>query len=155
MVRLLVVLPIALAIGACADDTTKPPEEDVPVDGKLDTIRTPTYHGDIAYGSTGVGRITADEGFHAWTFELSAPATIHAFTSRVPHEASIDTVLYLYQLNASNNWGAYIERNDDDGRNHWSSIDRELPAGRYRVLVTYLGDAEHLRSRTVERVTLR
>lgn len=134
MLRALVVLPIAFAITSCADDAAKPAEEDVPVDGKLDTIRTPTYHGDITYGATDVGKITADEGFHAWTFELSAPSSIHAFTSRVPHEASIDTVMYLYQLGPTG-WGAYIERNDDDGRNHWSSIDRDLPAGRYRVLV--------------------
>lgn len=30
-----------------------------------------------------------------------------------------------------------------------------VPAGRHRLVVTYLGDDEHLRSRTVERVTLR
>ena len=131
MIRLLVVLPIALAV-SCTE--SKPVEEDVPTDGKLDSFRTPTHHGDIAYGEPAIGRLTADEGFHTWTFELSAPSTIHAFTSRVPHEASLDTVLYLYQL-GPNGWGSYIARNDDDGRNYWSSIDRDLPAGQYRVLV--------------------
>ena len=39
-----------------------------------------------------------------------------------------------------------------DGR---KVLDLRVPAGRYRVVVTYLGDAETRRSRAVERVTLR
>ncbi|MEJ7600990.1 MAG: hypothetical protein WKG01_24000 [Kofleriaceae bacterium] len=116
------------------DDGGKPPEDDVPVDGKLDSFPSPTYHGDLPFSTAAVGRLTADEGFHTWTFQLSAPAQIHAFTSRVPHEKSIDTVLYLYKL-GPNGWGPYVARNDDDGRNQWSSIDRDLETGQYRLLV--------------------
>jgi hypothetical protein len=39
-----------------------------------------------------------------------------------------------------------------DGR---KVLDLRVPAGRYKVVVTYLGDEETLRSKTVERVTLR
>ncbi len=125
----LLILPI---LTAC--DDAKAPEDDVPVDGKLDSFRSPTDHGTVAFGETVLGRVTADEGFHTWTFKLSAPSAIHAFTARVPHKANMDTVLYLYERSPTG-WGSYVARNDDDGRAHWSSLDRELPAGEYRVLV--------------------
>lgn len=126
----LVLVPFALL--AC--DDTKGPEDNIPEDGKLDSFRSPTDHGVISFGSVAIAKLSAAEQHHTWTMSLSAPAHLHAFTARVPHAASIDTVLYLYKRTATG-WGAYIERNDDDGRNHWSSIDRELTAGEYRVLV--------------------
>ncbi len=126
----LAVLPFALL--AC--DDAKGLEDNVPEDGKLDSFRSPTDHGGISFGTVTTAKLTATEQHHTWTLSLSAPARLHAFTARVPHAASIDTVLYLYKRTATG-WGAYIERNDDDGRNHWSSFDRELAAGEYRVLV--------------------
>ena len=117
-----------------ACDDGKGPEDNVPEDGKLDSFQRPTDHGEIPFGSLTTAKLTAGEQHHTWTLSLSAGAHLHASTSRVPHAASIDTVLYLYKFNGTS-WGSYIARNDDDGRNHWSSIDRDLEAGEYRVLV--------------------
>jgi hypothetical protein len=125
-------LLVSMVMFGC--DDAKGPEDDAPVDGKLDSFRSPTDHGVIAFGQSQTGKLTADELHHTWSFTLSAPAALHAFTSRVPHKASIDTVLYLYRRTATG-WGAYIARNDDDGRADWSSLDRDLTAGEYRLLV--------------------
>ena len=40
----------------------------------------------------------------------------------------------------------------EDGRR---VLDLRVPSSRYRVVVTYLGDDQHLRSKAVERATLR
>lgn len=122
-----------LLAAACADE--KGPEEDLPTEeGKLDSFSRPSYQGDLPFSVSDTGILTADERHLVWTFQLSGPASIHTFTSRVPHYASIDTVLYLYKLGPTG-WGPYIARNDDDGRNGWSSLDRDLDAGDYRILV--------------------
>jgi hypothetical protein len=126
-----------LILAACAaDPTTKGPEDDVPQsgDGKLDSFAAPTDHGAIAFGAAQVGNVTSTAKYHAWTFALSNSAEVHAYTSRVPHYASTDTVAYLYKMGATG-WGSYIARNDDDGTSEWSSIDRTLGIGQYRVLV--------------------
>lgn len=142
----LAVVPFLLL--AC--DDAKGPEENLPEDGKLDSFRTPTDHGAISFGAAVSAKLTATEQHHTWTLTLSGPAQLHAFTSRVPHAASIDTVLYLYKRTATG-WGSYIERNDDDGRNHWSSIDRALDAGEYRVLVKgYAASTKGLFNLTVD-----
>jgi hypothetical protein len=44
-----------------------------------------------------------------------------------------------------------VVRLEDGGR----ILDLRVPSGRYRVVVTYLGDDQHLRSKVVERTTLR
>lgn len=126
----LLIVPFALL--AC--DDARPEEEGVPQDGKLDSFQTPTDHGELAFGASARAKLTPTAAHHTWTFTLSAPATVHPYTSRVPHESNVDTVLYLYKR-GPNGWGSYIARNDDDGRAHWSSLDKSLPAGEYRLLV--------------------
>jgi hypothetical protein len=126
-------LLLSLTLVAC-DDSGKPPEDDVPADGKLDSFRAPTDHGVAAFGQPVRAELADDARYHAWTFTLSGPASIHTFTSRTPHEASLDTVIYLYKHGADG-FGSYLFRNDDDGRSLWSSIDRDLTPGEYRVLV--------------------
>ena len=121
-------------LAACAADTTKGPEEDVPADGKLDSFQAPTDHGAITFGTAQTGKLTSTAKYHAWTFALATSAEVHAYTSRVPHYASVDTVLYLYKMGPSG-WGSYIARNDDDGTSELSSIDKTLGLGQYRVLV--------------------
>jgi hypothetical protein len=138
----LLLVPIAFL--GC--DDTKGPEEDAPADGKLDSFRTPTDHGVIAFGQSQTAKLTADELHHTWSFTLSGPAALHAFTSRVPHKASIDTVLYLYRRTATG-WGAYLARNDDDGRADWSSLDRDLAAGEYRQHARLVQPDARLRGR--------
>ncbi|HSN26827.1 MAG TPA: hypothetical protein VLT45_11090 [Kofleriaceae bacterium] len=124
-----------LLLAACAaDPTTKGPEGDVPTDGKLDSFQAPTDHGAIAFGAAQTGKLSSTAKYHAWTFALATTAEVHAYTSRTPHQASVDTVLYLYKMGATG-WGSYIARNDDDGTSEWSSIDKTLGLGQYRVLV--------------------
>ncbi|MGN6110121.1 MAG: hypothetical protein ACTHU0_33755 [Kofleriaceae bacterium] len=133
--KLLAILLGISTISLHGCDEPKGPEDDLPTDGKLDSFVRPTEQGPISFGSPAVGILTNDARHLVWTFQLSGPASIHTFTSRVPHYKSIDTVLYLYKFDPSRGWGPYIARNDDDGRGEWSSLTRDLDAGEYRILV--------------------
>ena len=131
-------LALALPLAACAAlDDGKGPEDDVPVaDGKDDSLRKPTEHGALAFGAPVVETLSRDEGHHAWTFTLTGAAEVDLFTG--PPAASspeVDTVLYLYRQRDNGSWGSYIARNDDAGDTLWSSLDRSLGAGTYRVTV--------------------
>lgn len=126
---------VLLALAACAD-STKGPEDNVPTDeAKADSFQKPTDHGGLAFGATATGHLSGDALHHTWTFVLGTSAEIHAYTHRTPHKASIDTVLYLYQMQPNGRWGSYIARNDDDDTSEWSSLDRTLGLGQYRLLV--------------------
>jgi hypothetical protein len=122
-----------LCLAACTSDS-KGPEEELPVDGQFDSLRSPTDHGAIAFGTAETGKLTTSERYPSWTFQLGTGAEIHAYTHRTAHEASIDTVLYLYK-HGTTGWGPYIARNDDDGTSEWSSIDKTLGIGQYRIVV--------------------
>ena len=127
-----------LATG-CLGDEGKGPEDDLDIleDGKADSMRKPTYHGPIGYG-TGAAQTTAitdEEQFHAWTFDLSGDASVQLLTSyAVLGQRRTDTVLYLYKHNGTS-WGSYIARNDDYGNTTYSKLIRDLGPGSYRVLV--------------------
>lgn len=125
----------ATLLSACAAD--KGLESDLPDDGdKADSFAKPTDHGAIAFSSAQQSVLASTAQYHAWTFSLSGNASVHAATSRVPHDANVDTVLYLYKKQASGAWGSYIARNDDEaGRDPWSGLTKSLSAGDYRVLV--------------------
>lgn len=126
----------ATLLAACATD--KGLESDLPDDGsdKADSFAKPTDHGAIAFSSAQNSVLASSAQYHAWTFSLSNTASIHAATSRVPHDASVDTVLYLYKKQPSGTWGSYLARNDDEaGRDPWSGLTKSLSAGEYRVLV--------------------
>jgi hypothetical protein len=126
---------LCMFFAACAVETDKGPEENAPsVEGKDDSLRRPTDHGVIPFGVTQTARLTAAQGHHAWQFELSGDAQIHAFTGP-NRDGELDTVLYLYRQRADGTWGPYIARNDDSGGTLWSSVERGLGAGVYRVTV--------------------
>lgn len=122
-----------LCLAACTADS-KGPEEEMPTDGKLDSLHSPTDHGSITFGTAETAQLTTAARYHAWTFILGTGAEIHAYTHRTAHQASTDTVLYLYRKGTTG-WGSYIARNDDDGSSEWSSIDKTVGIGQYRVLV--------------------
>ena len=127
-------LAVALVVlfGCVAD---KGPEEALPEDGKADSQRKPTDHGGIAFGTPALSELTATARYHAWTFELSAEASVELTTSyAVRGQRRTDTVLYLYREGATG-WGSYIARNDDYGSTTYSQIKKTLGAGRYRALV--------------------
>ncbi|MCX5740950.1 MAG: DVUA0089 family protein [Proteobacteria bacterium] len=133
LASLALLAPISL-IG-CATDDAKGEEDELPPDGKADTLRKPTEHGDIAFQTPATSELTTAEHFHAWTFELSAAAAVEMTTSyAVLGQRKTDTVLYLYKESPTG-WGAYVARNDDYGTSVYSQIKRTLEAGRYRVLV--------------------
>jgi len=116
--------------------TAKALEEPLGSDAlKDDSFRSPTSHGELAFGQPATTELTSDHRHHAWTFELAGPASVSLVT-RPPVEpgVEVDTVLYLYREGASG-WGRYIARNDDHGETLFSKLDRDLEAGRYRVLV--------------------
>jgi hypothetical protein len=124
-----------LLVAACAAES-KGPEDELPAEGKLDSFAKPTDHGAIAFATSQRGTLSATAKYHTWTFSLSGDASIHAFTSRIPHEKTLDTVLYLYKKTPTGTWGSYIARNDDaTSSTKLSSLTRSLGAGDYRVLV--------------------
>ncbi len=124
-----------LSLAACATDT-KGPEENVPADdGKEDSFTKPTDHGAIAFAMPAQATLAGSAGYHTWTFSLSGTAQIHAFTTRIAHKATLDTVLYLYKKTPTGTWGSYLARNDDTGSSVLSSVAKSLGAGDYRVLV--------------------
>lgn len=137
------VLAVLLVSSACADDPGKGEEEEVPTDGKLDSFARPTDHGAIGFGDRPEATLTATERHHTWTFALTGPASIHAFTgTSVTSRMTVDTVLYLYRQRADGSWGRYLARNDDADGTLYSSLRRDLDAGTYRVLVKGYSAAE-------------
>ena len=134
---LLVASSLALSMSACAslDAADKGIEEDVPLDGKLDSFRAPTDHGRIGFDRAEVAELTSDAGFHAWTFTLEAEADIVIRTSlAMPGTGEVDTVAYLYR-EGTRGFGRALTSNDDRPGTLFSAISRHLEAGRYRVLV--------------------
>ena len=127
--------PLAPACAASPEAVDKGIEEDVPVDGKLDSFRSPTDHGRIGFDRPEVADLTAEAGFHAWTFNLEAPADVVLRTNvAMPGSRSVDTVLYLYR-EGPRGFGRALTSNDDAPGTLFSAISRRLEAGRYRVLV--------------------
>ncbi len=125
---------MAISLLGCATDD-KGPEENVPADGKEDSFAKPTDHGAISFATQQQATLAGSASYHTWTFSLSGAASIHAFTSRIAHDKTLDTVLYLYKKTSAGTWGAYIARDDDGGSSVLSSLTRSLGAGDYRVLV--------------------
>ena len=129
-----VVLALLLALGCQAGPAQKVgPEEDPPVDGALDSFRSPVDHGALTLGGSVTATLSAEESFHAWTFDLAAPASV-ALRTADGGDGMVDTVLYLYRAR-ERGWGPSIARNDDDPPWLFSALSRELEPGRYRVLV--------------------
>lgn len=119
---------------ACSDaGTDKGAEENPLTDGKSDSFFRPTEHGTLRWGLSNPGRLTDDEQFHAWTFELTGEATVDLVTEPSPN---LDTVMYLYKRTSEDDsWGRYIKKNDDDGDSIASRIRLNGDAGEYRVIV--------------------
>lgn len=130
-------LATMLAAGGCAPPMAedKGLEEDVPLDGKLDSFRSPTDHGSIGFDAPVTAELTTDAGFHAWTFDLTAPASLTLRTGPETVDGrTVDTVMYLYR-EGERGFGRALTSNDDAGGTLFSAISRQLEAGHYRVLV--------------------
>lgn len=130
-------LALALcAISSCTDLVDdKGAEDGVPADlDKADSQRSPTDLGVIASGATVTGTLASSARYLAWELDVTGDADLSLDTSRAAHAASVDTVMYLYRQGPSG-WGSYLARNDDAAGSVFSSIDRHVTAGRYRVLV--------------------
>ncbi|MBP9205632.1 MAG: DVUA0089 family protein [Kofleriaceae bacterium] len=127
--------PAALAGCLAGDD--KGEEDELPADlDKADSFRAPTNHGVLPFAVKATAELTSAERYHAWTFDLSADATVNLTTSyAVLGQRRTDTVLYLYRQGPTGSWGPYLARNDDYGNTDYSQLIRTLPAGRYRALV--------------------
>ncbi|MEM9691019.1 MAG: hypothetical protein AAGA56_00605 [Myxococcota bacterium] len=111
-----------------------------------DRFRAPTYHGDLSFEEGQSSEFTADERFHAWTFELTDEASVRLTTGELGR--NIDTVMYLYRAEedgqevvCSGGDHCYVARNNDfvpedgDGPVLASQISETLPRGRYLVQV--------------------
>jgi len=134
--RSLTVLACLALVGCVAADLKDVgAEEDAPIDGAYDSLRSPTDHGVLTFGTASRAELTAAEGYHAWTFSVTGPATVTVRTEAATTGGrEVDTVLYLYR-EGDTGWGRNIASNDDAGSSLFSSIRRELTAGRYRAVV--------------------
>lgn len=137
---------LAITLAACTDD--KGPEEELELideEGKEDSLRKPTDHGDIAFDAAAHSALTEVERHHAWTFTLHGDADLTMTTSySVLGQRRTDTVLYLYKWGPTG-WGSYVARNDDHASTTYSQLIRRLGAGRYRMIVK--GHAEATRGK--------
>jgi len=137
---------LALGVGCAADTSEKGGEDlaELAANGKADTWRAPTEHGDLNFSLESRAALTDTTLFHAWEFELSGSADVSVSTTS--SDRNLDTVLYMYRLDPeSGNWGRYIARNDDHEGSVFSRLDESLETGRYRVMVK--GFKEFLRGR--------
>ncbi len=127
-------LALITSLGAACIGSDKGDEDDVP-NGKDDSFVHPSDHGTLAFGIDNQASFTDTEGFHTWTFELSADAKVDLSTAITTQ--NLDTVMYLYKrTSASESWGSYIAKNDDaSGDTAASRVAKSLGAGQYRVLV--------------------
>lgn len=125
---------LAASLAGCTEDDAKGAEDEVPVDGKLDSFQRPTDHGPIAFATNAESTLTATARHHTWTFSLPGQARVHLYTHpSLTSRQMVDTVLYLYKRGPTG-WGSYIARNDDAG-DVFSSLTRDLGPGEYRLLV--------------------
>jgi len=133
--RSLVFALASLAATACLSDSDKGDEDDIPADGKEDSFVHPSDHGTLTFGIANKASFTDTEGFHMWTFELTANAKVDLSTEI--DTQNLDTVMYLYKrTSASASWGAAIARNDDaNSHTAASQLVKSLGKGQYRVLV--------------------
>ena len=121
----------------------KAPEDNAPEDGKLDSFFSPTLHGTIALGEGDEGRLSDEEQFHAWDFELSGSEDVTLYTGETASGDFVDTVLYLYRRDENGSFGSYLARNDDrDEMYYWSWLHLNLDAGSYRIVVKGHRDSE-------------
>ena len=102
------VLAVLTIVGCDA----KPVDDVAPVD-----LARSTAHGPVVFGDSVSGEVTG--GGHLWSFKLSAPSSIHAFFRGV---GNVDAMIYLFDHSG------VVARDADE-------LERELPAGEYRVLV--------------------
>lgn len=126
----------ASMLPACAPDEGKGAEEDAldTYEGKADSFRNPSEHGDLLFGIPQSATLSEDEGFHSWDFELSDDAQVSLATLISPN---LDTVMYLYKWNPDvQRFGRYKFKNDDANPDTVASaLVKTLDAGTYRVLV--------------------
>ncbi len=138
--RRLAVFLAMISVGcAPATEADKGPETDVPTDlevleGPADSLRRPIDHGALVLGTPVAETLASAASYHAWTFSLTADASVSLRTTMPAGSTELDTVLYLYR-ETSGSWGSYIARNDDISGTKLSGLSRSLTAGRYRVIV--------------------
>jgi hypothetical protein len=133
MQRILACLLAASALSGCASDP-KGDEDDLPIEGKDDSFFQPTSHGDLTFGIPGRASVTANEGFHSWTFTLTDNATVNVTTSELT--GNLDTVMYVYKRRTTGAWGEFVYKNDDaSDTTSASTLRMAVGMGQYRVVV--------------------
>lgn len=125
-------LSLALALGACASESTL---ELGTVASEVATATNPVNHGPLTFGATTSATLTSAEGYHAWFFSLAQSATLTFTTGPVAGGPSVDTVLVLHRQQADGTWGATLASNNNGPTPPWSQLSRALTAGSYRIMV--------------------
>jgi hypothetical protein len=132
MLRAVCLLAAPLLVTACIEGSPDKGVEDDPLDGKADGFYTPTDHGTLRFAAPNQAAFTDGEGFHAWTFSLSASGTVDLATEL--DAPNLDTVIYLYKKGSSG-WGQAIQRNDDASEATTASrLNVALAEGEYRLV---------------------
>ena len=117
------------ALSACATNTI-----DSDAAFQKDSWRSPTNHGQIAFGEPQHVSLTDTQRFHAWSFTLTEEADVALWSESLSN--NLDTVMYLYAADEEGNkTGRYLKKNDDHDGKLASRIERSLQAGHYAVIV--------------------
>jgi hypothetical protein len=125
---------LCTALSVCGACGVPEPDATIRIDEASDQLRVTTEHGELAFGTWIPAEITENEPMAAWTFELTAQASV-ILRTEATSEGEIDTVLSLYRR-GKRGWGRAIARNDDSSDTVLSALSRRLGAGQYRVVVT-------------------
>jgi hypothetical protein len=133
----LMLMVLALAMGSsCGGNTStgKGEESPDPDNNKSDSWNSPSFHGSLVFGEPNLAEFEGTKFYHAWNFILSGPASVSIWIASSVD--NFDTVMYLYGRDmGTEEWGHYLQKNDDVEGNAWSRIDAILDAKEYRIVV--------------------
>ncbi len=129
----LTILSFALLVGGVACVQSDALDQDAEPHVQRDPLRAAADKL-LMFSSKQPLTISRSAPVESFTFELSDRAAVGLGTEADASGCEVDTVLALYR-ERSHGWGPIIARSDDRDNSRFSHISRELPKGRYRLLV--------------------
>ncbi len=127
----------ACALGACAEDSKAPVDDGsisaIDVDGKEDSLRSPTFKGEVAMDDVVSGRVTRTRAYHAYDYTYTGTSGLVRLDAR--NVVGDDLAMVAYRR-TGNAW-RLVDWNDDCGDGSLNAcLAMPATAGRYRLVVT-------------------
>jgi hypothetical protein len=136
MSRLLTAFALCSIVG-CAD--TKPAIDEstldlIDVEGKADSLTSPTYKGEVFMGSVANGHVTKSRAYHAYDFTYAG----HSGLVRLDLKSAVGEDMFLATYKRKNNKWQLVKYNDDCGDGSLNSCMFFDATGgtKYRFVVT-------------------